>query len=151
MNLVRFVLPILFLAAYCFSNPARNVTFPLKQPDGTTVQVRQVGDEYFHFYETVDGYILTVDGYILQEDKLGFYAYAGADGKSSGIYARNAGARNQADKEFLSSLNEKSIYEKMLEDASRTEKYKLDAPMFSNSPIMRFLKVQILKPSLMIS
>ena len=104
MNLVRFVLPILFLAACCFSNPARNVTFPLKQPDGTTVRVRQVGDEYFHFYETVDGYIL-------QEDKLGFYAYAGADGKSSGIYARNAGARNQADKEFLSSLNEKSIYE----------------------------------------
>ena len=134
MNLVRFVLPILFLAAYCFSNPARNVTFPLKQPDGTTVQVRQVGDEYFHFYETTDGYIL-------QEDEHGFYAYAGADGKSSGIYARNAGDRNHADKEFLSSLNERTIYEKMLEDASRTEKYKLDAPMFSNSPIMRLPEV----------
>ena len=42
MNLVRFALPILVLAAYCFSIPASNATFPLEQPDGTVIQVKIV-------------------------------------------------------------------------------------------------------------
>lgn len=134
MKLIRIVLPLLAFAALCFANPASNATFSLKQPDGSSVMVRQVGDELFHFYETVDGYIL-------QKNEQGFYTYVGVDGTPSRFVARNAGVRNQADREFLSSLNEKSIYKKMLEGTSRTEIYKLETPKFSNSPIQRLPEV----------
>ena len=83
--------PIAFLVMAGFvcsmAEPASDETFNLKQPDGSTVEVRLVGDERFHVYETADGYIL-------QKDVLGYYAYADESGESSGIYARNAHERS---------------------------------------------------------
>ena len=83
-NPIAFLL--LALAVQCVAVPASNETFLLKQPDGRSIEVRQVGDERFHVLETVDGYIL-------QKDALGYYAYADEKGGSSGIYARDAQAQ----------------------------------------------------------
>ena len=100
MKMIQIILLMLFLAAQCFANPASSVTFPVKQPDGTVLEVRQKGNEWFHVLETSDGYIL-------QKDALGFYAYADENGNSSGIYAKNAGERSGVDALFLSNLNKK--------------------------------------------
>ena len=85
MKIIQMILALLALAVLCFANPASNETFFIKQPDGSSVEVRQVGDENFHVLETADGYIL-------QKDALGYYAYADEKGESSGIYARDAQA-----------------------------------------------------------
>ena len=63
------------LTVPCLAVPASVETFFIKQPDGSSVEVRQVGDENFHVLETADGYIL-------QKDALGYYAYADAKGES---------------------------------------------------------------------
>ena len=67
MKIIQIMLLLLFLAAQSFAIPASNATFPMKQPDGTSIQVRQVGDERFNFYETADGYIV-------EKGSLGVYA-----------------------------------------------------------------------------
>ena len=68
MKIIQIMLLLLFLAAQSFANPASSVTFPVKQPDGTVLEVRQEGNEWFHVLKTSDGYIL-------QKDERGFYAF----------------------------------------------------------------------------
>ena len=94
------------LAVQCFAVPASDETFFLKQPDGTSIEVRQRGDDRFHVLETADGYIL-------QKDVLGYYAYADETGESSGIYARNALDRSETDMHFLARLDPETIFEKL--------------------------------------
>ena len=132
MKIIQIMLLLLFLAAQCFANPASSITFPLKQPDGTTIDVRQVGNEWFHV-------LATADGYILQEDALGFYAYADENGKSSGVYARNARDRSDADKQFLSSVDQNLVYKKLHNDAALERE--TDAPKFAKSTIQRLPNV----------
>ena len=59
------------------------------------------------------------------------------NGKSSGIYARNAGERSGVDALFLSNLNQKTIYDKLLKDASLERPAKNDAPQLVNSVVQR--------------
>ena len=130
MKIIQIMLLLLFLAAQSFAIPASNATFPMKQPDGTSIQVRQVGDERFNFYETADGYIL-------QKDALGFYAYADENGKSSGVYARNVGERNETDIRYLAGLNQNLIYQKLRENAQIAENFGYEKPKFAKSTIQR--------------
>ena len=111
-NPIAFLL--LALAVQCVAVPASNETFLLKQPDGRSIEVRQVGDERFHVLETVDGYIL-------QKDALGYYAYADEKGGSSGIYARDAQDRSESDVEFLAGLDPDAIYERLYESAPKDD------------------------------
>lgn len=49
--------------------PAYNKLMMKKQPDGTTIQYRIVGDEHCH-------YLISEDGYLLHEDENGAFRYA---------------------------------------------------------------------------
>ena len=118
----------------CLANPASNSTFPLKQPNGTTVEVRQVGNEFFHVIETADGCIL-------QEDILGYYAYADENGNSSGIYAHNASDRSQAEIQFLSSLDQDAIYKKLHGRFLAEEESENSTPKFAKSNMQRLIYV----------
>ena len=113
MRFTQILLPLLALAGHALAIPASNETFFLKQPDGSTIEVRQRGDELFHVFETADGYIL-------QEDELGYYAYADETGKSSKIYAQDAKKRSPSDIQFLSRLDSKAIFKKLYEPAPRS-------------------------------
>ena len=110
--------------------PASVETFFIKQPDGSSVEVRQVGDENFHVLETADGYIL-------QKDALGFYAYADARGESSGIYARDAQNRSGSDIQFLAALDPDAIYQKLLTKAPSEELQNYNFPKFIRPRIQR--------------
>ncbi len=126
--------PIAFLVMTGFvcsmAEPASDETFNLKQPDGSTVEVRLVGDERFHVFETADGYIL-------QKDVLGYYAYADESGESSGIYARNAHERSSSDAQFLARLDPDAIFKKMLAEAPDEDLLDYGLPKFAYPRIQR--------------
>ena len=131
MKIIQMILALLALAVLCFANPASNETFFIKQPDGSSVEVRQIGDEYFHVLETADGYIL-------QKDALGYYAYADAKGESSGIYARDAQDRNESDAQFLAGLDPDAIYERLYESAPKDDViFEYGVPAFAKPQIKR--------------
>lgn len=48
---------VLFVAATAKAVPAYPGWQTKTQPDGTTIEVRLVGDEYYHYWETRDGYL----------------------------------------------------------------------------------------------
>lgn len=118
------------LAAHCFAVPASNETFFLKQPDGSTIEVRYVGDENFHA-------LVSADGYILQKDALGYYAYVNEKGESSGIYARDAQDRSTTDKDFLAGLDPEAIYQKMIDNAPMEDVPDYGIPKFISPRIQR--------------
>ena len=118
------------LAAHCFAVPASNETFFLKQPDGSTIEVRYVGDENFHA-------LVSADGYILQKDALGYYAYVNEKGESSGIYARDAQDRSTTDKDFLAGLDPEAIYKKMLDNAPTEDVPDYGIPKFVSPKVQR--------------
>ena len=130
VKIIQMILALLALAVLCFANPASNETFFIKQPDGSSVEVRQIGDEYFHVLETADGYIL-------QKDALGYYAYADAKGESSGIYARDAQDRNESDAQFLAGLDPDAIYQKLLTNTPSEEPQDYSFPRFIKPVIQR--------------
>ena len=132
MKMIQIMLLLLFLAAQCFADPASSGTFPMKQPDGTVLEVRQEGDEWFHILETSDGYIL-------QKDAQGFYAYADENGNSSGIYARNAQEHSDADRQFLSGVNQNLVYRNLKAAAPVVEQpeYEYNVPRLAKSTIQR--------------
>ena len=130
MKVVHVVLPLLMLAAQCFAVPASNDTFFLKQPDGSSIEVRYVGDENFHA-------LVSADGYILQKDALGYYAYVNEKGESSGIYARDAQDRSSTDMDFLAGLDPEAIYKKMIDNAPTEDVPDYGIPKFVSPRIQR--------------
>ncbi len=60
-------------AASAYAVPARHLTKTVSQPDGSTVTVTLVGDEWFHSYITSDGLVVdfTPEGYAVYRDSEG--------------------------------------------------------------------------------
>lgn len=114
---------ILFPAINIVAVPADPTPFKVKQPDGNELTIQLHGDEFVHFYTTVDGYtvIKSVDG---------FYRYAVKDtivGKlSAGQYvAKDIKERSVNEQRFLQTLN-KYIYEVQSEQKVKRAQAKSD-------------------------
>lgn len=86
--------------------PADPTPRTVTQPDGTKVTLSLRGDEYFHCYETEDGYIVGQ-----AED--GWYRIVGNDGLYSDMPALNAADRSASDIRKLSSISAESAWTKM--------------------------------------
>lgn len=110
MKSITLALSVLALAIHCFAVPASDNTFSINQPDGNSIEVRYVGDEKFHVLETEDGFII-------QKDALGYYSYVDNSGKASGVYARDALDRSDADNRFLAGLDPDRIYKLLADEA----------------------------------
>lgn len=82
--------------------PAKPGIMLMHQADGSTVEVRLMGDERHHQYFTADGYLLALDG--------GNYCYASVNDEgrvvSSGMVARASGNRSAADRAFLATIDQ---------------------------------------------
>ena len=80
--------------------PAWPHPITLNQPDGTTIGARIVGDEYYSFFTTADGYTLT-------RNAQGYYTYAAIDtsGKltASRFVAHNPAHRSTQETQWLAS------------------------------------------------
>ena len=78
--------------------PAHKGFLPMPQPDGTMVSIGLVGDEFYHFNITEDGYT------VILNEQSGAYVYAQQDGDrlvESTMLAHNAGERSADELAFL--------------------------------------------------
>lgn len=130
MRIFSTTMLMLLMASYCLAVPADEGTFSLKQPDGSVLEARFVGDEKFHVLQTEDGYFL-------KEDLLGYYTYINNEGEPSGIYARNSNERSDSDVEFLTSLDQSRIYDLLLKKNPPMEPMDYRVPDFAYREVMR--------------
>ena len=93
------------MATLGYARPAMPFADCATQSDGTCVTVQQYGDERYN-------YTLTIDGYLVVKNAQGDYVYADSNANASGIMARNADKRSDADKAFLKKLNQRDILDK---------------------------------------
>ena len=90
----------LLLGVACWAIPADRTPMAVTQSDGTTLMLRLVGDEFFH-------YNTTVDGYTVLRNSAGSYEYAVKHGgvlASSGLLAHDAAQRTPAERQLLSQV-----------------------------------------------
>ena len=103
---MKHLKPFLFAAALLGCSAAHAVPaypglMPFTQPDGTTILVQSVGDEWSHYLLSEDGYLLTwVDGALC-------YADTDAQGKiiASSYVAKSPGQRDSRAEAYLSSID----------------------------------------------
>ena len=79
--------------------PADRTPVPVPQPDGTTLMLRLVGDEFFHYNTTIDGYtILPVNG--------GWQYAISRNGRlqPSGMLAHDLALRTETEKQWLAQV-----------------------------------------------
>ncbi|MBQ9356445.1 MAG: M6 family metalloprotease domain-containing protein [Prevotella sp.] len=93
-----FMAAALLSAASVMSRPALKGTRLVTQPDGTTVTLRLIGDEYLH-------YTTTSDGYTLVRNTAGYYVYAQLDAAGqlapTSIVAHDAQARLPQELDYI--------------------------------------------------
>ncbi len=98
---------MMYVCVALLAVPAMRNVVSVAQSDGTTLQVRLHGDEYFH-------YVTTADGYLLQKNRTGVYEYGLVDvvsdtARLSGIVAHNVGRRTAAELQFLKSVDVQAV------------------------------------------
>lgn len=101
-----FFLAISALVTFVVSAvPAVPGVLEATQPDGTTLLVRIMGDEFFNFQTTADGYTI-------MKNTNGYYVYAiknGNDLIASNVIARNENMRTATEQTFLKGLSKRLI------------------------------------------
>lgn len=109
MKLSRFISLfcsfVVFFPVSMMAAPANPKPVVFTQKDGSTVTIRHYGDEHYHFAKTIDGIHITGDGN-------GNYVYVDAEGKPSGIIARDSANRTDSEKDFLKSLDQSEVHSK---------------------------------------
>ena len=81
------------LASQTFARPAEAGIRTVLNKDGSSVSIQEFGDEYYHFAETNDGFLVDVN-------RDGNYVYVGEDGLESEIVAKNVVDRTDEEKAF---------------------------------------------------
>ena len=99
----------LSLVGESFAVPAYPYPLVVKNPDGSEVVIRKVGDEKMH-------YTVSEEGDLIARDSLGFWNYADESGKPTGIRMHKRGERGDAEKKFLEKRNSKDILRKFLKE-----------------------------------
>ena len=97
--LAAMILGVSFAA---HSLPAKRGLHTLTQPDGTTIEVRIVGDEFSHYYLTPDGYPLVADS-----EGVLRYATVAPNGVAvmSDVKASDLSRRGLAETEFVGRID----------------------------------------------
>lgn len=92
---------LLAAAPHASAVPAKPGLMTVAAADGSDLRVRLIGDEYFHYFTTEDGYLLS------ETDGRFFYADIDADGAvaSSGIAAVAPAARSVEARAYLSKVD----------------------------------------------
>ena len=99
-------------AAYAI--PAEPTPVKVQQPDGSTITVSLVGDEYYHFNTTVDGYTIV--------NNKGRWEYAQLSGGklvASGMLAHDAAVRSASELSFLSTIEKRITDREAVSGAKR--------------------------------
>ena len=92
---------MLFGVAIFYARPAYRGTTKVTQPDGSSVTIRLVGDEYLHYNTTDDGYSL-----VRREDGAYVYAQMNDEGQlePTALLAHDVGERTVAERNYVESV-----------------------------------------------
>ena len=102
-----FLLLAFFLCESAFAVPASPFPITVKNPDGSIMVIRKVGNENLH-------YTVTEDNELIVRDTLGFWNYADSAGKSTGVRAHRPGNREKTEREFLQKRNPRDIINRFI-------------------------------------
>ena len=111
-------------ASACFAVPADPRPFVVTQPDGSTLTVRMIGDEFFHS-------MMTEDGYLVKRSSDGVYYFVDNEGKAMDVMACDASKRTDAVKQTLVALNPEKTFNELKASALATSK------MWNSQKMMR--------------
>lgn len=107
-NLLRLIMVSLLtlVASTGWAVPAKPGLHLYTMPDGSTIEVRIIGDEHSHYY-------LTTDGYVLLPDARGSLRYAalGNDGRleMSAVVASRPSRRSAAEISLIGTIDRKAV------------------------------------------
>lgn len=122
-KIILSVIAAMSLGFMAYAVPAMPGLLTFTQPDGSTLQVRLLGDERAHFY-------VTDDNYPLLEDAQGRLCYAeiGADGvvKPSNVMARNSVRRVQSEKDLMARADASELCDRLMKQMR--ENSRIDLP-----------------------
>ena len=93
----------LFVALFCVSGamarPASPFVKKSVQSDGSTLGIRSLGDEHYHFTETSDGLLI-------ERDSSGDFVYVNSDGSRSAVKAKDPSLRDSAERAFIAGIDQ---------------------------------------------
>ena len=114
----NYYLLFLVMGLMCLTSravPADPTPTQVTQPDGSTLTVKLLGDEFFN-------YLTTSDGYTVLKNKSGYYTYARLDGDrlvASDRIARDAAHRDAADRALLAGVHKGLVSNSMVQNGKR--------------------------------
>ena len=135
---VLLLLTAAILSIQALAIPAHRGFVPMPQPDGTMVSIGLMGDEFYHFN-------ITEDGYTVMLNDRGAYEYAQLDGKTlkpSGVLAHNDADRSTQEIMLLANTA-KYLTDKAEMEQGKLRRMKRDVDL-SNSNIDNFHGLVIL-------
>ena len=100
MKKISLLILALITAIIASAEPANPTPINVTQPDGSTLLLKLVGDEFYHFNTTIDGYTIINNN--------GTWEYAvkkGNELRASGIMAHDPAARNTQEMQLVASLD----------------------------------------------
>ncbi len=106
-KLATLLITLMIVGLQGLAIPAHKGMVKMPQPDGTLVTINLVGDEFYHFNTTADGYTIVLND-------LGAYVYAQRDGmglSASNVLAHDEGHRSADERAFLSTLTKRMVDE----------------------------------------
>ena len=107
MKKLALMLMATFVSLNMFAIPAHRGLVQMPQPDGTLVTIDLVGDEFYHFNTTADGYTVVLND-------MGAYVYAqrvGMSLKATDVLAHDEGNRSADELALLATLNKRMVDE----------------------------------------
>lgn len=123
MRKITLFMAMLLVAISAMAIPAHREPVTITQPDGSRLTIKLIGDEFYHFNTTTDGYTIV-------KNNAGVYVYAMRDGeglKASTVKAHDEMQRTDAEKAFLSTTT-KYMTDREEHAAGEARRVKRDAP-----------------------
>lgn len=115
----KLLILILSLLMYCITTEAEPaLPYPIKitQSDGTQLTVQLIGDEFFHYYRTIDGLII-------KRNYVGIFEYVDILGNDSivlsGVKANDVEKRNAKEIGYIAEIRNKAIESVMFDKKKR--------------------------------
>lgn len=127
------------------ARPAYPGLIESKQPDGSTINIRKVGNEYFH-------YVMTEDSLVVVRDTSGFWNYADSNGKSVGVRAHAKAHRGKNEMDFVKRKGLKRFFNKRKDRAFRDNAFSsssvsaLRRPGFGSSSSVAGIQAVVTQP-----
>ena len=135
MKKISLLLMALIVAITASAEPANPTPITIEQPDGTKLQLKLVGDEFYHFNTTIDGYtIINVNG------KWEYAMKTGNSLSSTGILAHDPSARSAQEQQILASTTKYLVDEQRTNNAKKARANRDKRNQGQKEPVVDYSK-----------